>query len=323
MAQIIRMYETGAPQVLRLEQADVGMPGPGQVRITQDAIGVNFVDTMVRNGSYPVPLPTVPGFEGAGTVTQVGPGVSGLAAGDRVAYFFASGAYASERLIDAESLIQLPDDICTFTAATFLAKGFTAWMALRALHRLEPGQTAIVTGASGSVGSILSRWAKALGATVIGIAGSRDKLAKVRAGAHHALYAGDIALGDEIRAVAPDGVDVLFDLVGQATSDEAAQAVRAGGGIVAIGAASGLPLTVPADLAQRGIQIKRGGTPQFVNGTSIDAASAELFSLIRSGAFRDIDAVHFELADAVRAHQSIEQRTLGGIPLLVPNSARC
>ncbi|GJG98505.1 zinc-binding dehydrogenase [Cupriavidus pauculus] len=240
-----------------------------------------------------------------------------------MAYFFAAGGYASERLIAAESLIRLPDDICTFTAATLLAKGLTAWMALRALHHLEPGETALVTGASGSVGSILSRWAKSLGAAVIGVAGSRDKLAKVRSGSHHALYAGDANLGNKIRALVPQGVDVVFDLVGQATAEETARAVRDGGTIVALGAASGSPLAVPAELAARGIQIKRGGTPQFVNDSTIGTASSELFALIRSGALRDIDAVHFELADAVLAHQAIERRTLGGIPLLVPAGARC
>lgn len=323
MARVIRIDEVGAPQVLRLVQEDVGMPGPGQVRITQDAIGVNFVDTLVRNGSYPMVLPAVPGFEGAGTITDIGPGAGEFAVGDRVGYFFDAGAYASERLIAAESLLEIPDDICTFTAATFLAKGFTAWMALRALHRLEPGETVLVTGASGSVGSILSRWAKALGATVIGVAGSREKLAKVRAGAHHAFHAGDAALGDKVRALAPNGVDVLFDLVGQASSDLAARAMRDGGDVVAIGTASGGALSVPSELAQRGIHVKRGGTPEFVNGATIDAASTELFSLIRSGVFRDLDVVHFELAEAARAHQAIEKRTLGGIPLLVPNGARC
>lgn len=322
MAQVIRMIETGAPRVLRLEQQAVGAPAHGQVRIAQDAIGVNFVDTMVRNGSFPLPLPAVPGFEAAGTIAEVGPGVTGFAVGDRVAYFFDAGAYASERLIAATSLIKLPDDICTFAAATFLAKGFTAWMALRALHRLEAGETIVIAGASGSVGAILSRWARAVGATVIGIAGSAEKLAKVRAGAQHALLASDPKLVEKIRAVAPNGVDVLFDLVGQASTERVLHTVRDGGDVVAIGAASGSPLAIPPEVAARGIRVLRGGTPQYVNGSTIGAASEELFALIRSGALRDIDAVHFELADAALAHEAIEQRTLGGIPLLVPSGVK-
>ena len=139
MAQVVRMHEIGAPDVLRVEQEDVGLPGPGQVRIIQDAIGVNFVDTMVRSGGYPVTLPAIPGFEGAGTVTHTGADGNRFASGDRVAYFFALGGYASERLISADALIKLPPDICTFHAATFLAKGLAAWMALRALHPLRAG----------------------------------------------------------------------------------------------------------------------------------------------------------------------------------------
>jgi len=323
MAQVIRMKEVGAPKVLRIEREEVGTPGAGQVRIVQDAIGVNFVDTMVRNGSYPVELPAIPGFEGAGTITQVGAGVAGvagLAVGDRVAYFFAAGAYASERLIAADALINLPPDISTVQAATFLAKGFTAWMALRALHPLQAGESAIVMGASGSVGSMLSRWAKAWGATVIGVAGSRDKLAKVRAGAHHAFDAGDAAIIDKVRALAPNGVDVVFDLVGNATSSLAVRVVKEGGDIVAIGAASGGPLGESAEAIRRNIRIRRGSTPQFVNAQTIETAREELFSAIRAGLFRDLDVVHFALADAVSAHQAIEQRTLVGIPLLVPSA---
>jgi NADPH2:quinone reductase len=323
MAQVIRMYEIGAPDVLRVEHEDVGLPGPGQVRMAQDAIGVNFVDTMERTGRFPVTLPAIPGFEGAGTVTHIGEHVNGFAPGNRVAYFFAAGGYASERLISADALVKLPPDICTFHAATFLAKGLTAWMALRALHPLRAGETALVIGASGAVGSVLSRWAKSLGATVLGVAGSREKLAKVRAGAHHAFHSGDPAIAQKIRAVAPDGVDVVFDFVGAATSALALQSVRDGGDIVAIGAASGAALDEPAEVARRDVRIMRGGTPQFVNAGTIDVASAELFSLMRAGTFSDLDVVHFELADAVAAHRAIEARSLSGIALLVPGVVSC
>lgn len=322
MAQVIRIHEHGAPKVLRAEQADIGAPGRGEVRIAQEAIGVNFVDTMVRNGGYPLPLPAVPGFEAAGTVTAVGPDVGGFAPGDRVAYFFAAGAYASERLIDATRLVKLPDDICTFSAATFLAKGLTAWMGLKALHTLQPGETVLVLGASGSVGSILSRWARALGATVIGVAGSRDKLAKVRAGAHHGLHAGDPALLERIREIAPTGVDVVFDLVGSATSAIAVEAVREGGDIVAIGGASGEQRYDAARLQARGIHVLRGGTPQFVNASTVGVATADLFDAMRAGFFRDIDVVHFALDDAALAHQEIAARSLHAIPILVPSTAK-
>jgi len=324
MAQVIRIHEYGAPKVLRDERDDVGDPGQGEVRIAQEAIGVNFVDTMVRSGSYPLPLPAIPGFEAAGTVTAVGPDVSGFAPGDRVAYFFAAGAYASERLIAAKHLVKLPDDICTFHAATFLAKGLTAWMGLRALHALKAGETVLVLGASGGVGSILSRWAKAMGATVIGVAGSRDKLAKVRAGTHHGLHAGDPALLERIRGIAPAGVDVVFDLVGSATSALAVDAVRDGGDIVSIGGASGEQRYDTARLQARAVHVLRGGTPQFVNATTVGTATEELFAAMRSGIFRDLDVVHFELREAALAHQAIAARSLHAIPILVPStSKRC
>lgn len=318
MAQVIRMHENGAPDVLRVEHEDVGLPGPGQVRMAQDAIGVNFVDTMVRTGHFPVTLPAILGFEGAGTVTHVGAEVKGIAPGDRVAYFFAAGGYASVRLISAEALVKLPPEICPFHAATFLAKRLTAWMALRGLHLLRAGETALLIGASGAVGSVLSRWAKSLGSTVRGVAGSRDNMAKMRAGAHHAFDAGDPAIAQKSRALVPDGVDVVFDLVGAATSALAFELVRDGGDIVAIGAASGNALNESADAARRNVRIMRGGTPQFVNARTIDAASTELFSLMRAGTFSDLDVMHFELADAVSAHRAIEARSLSGIALLVP-----
>ncbi len=191
MAKVIRIHENGDPSVLRVENAEIGAPGSGEVRLTQEAVGINFVDGMVREGLYPQPTPTIPGFEAAGVIASVGPDVTALAPGDRVGYFFVAGAYATERTVPAASLIRLPDDISTETVATFLAKGLSAWMGLRPLYQLREGETALVLGASGGVGSILSRWARALGATVIGVAGSSNKIARVQAGAAHALYAGD------------------------------------------------------------------------------------------------------------------------------------
>lgn len=227
-------------------------------------------------------------------------------------------------MIPASDLIKLPDDLCTVNAATFLAKGFTAWMGLRALHQLRSGEVVLVQGASGGVGSILSRWAKALGATVIGVAGSQEKLAKVRAGAHHALYSGDPAFLDKVREIAPQGADVVFDLVGQHTWSLSLGAIRDGGEIIAIGAASGQPNVDGALLERRAISVKGGGVPQFVNMRTVGAASAELFDAIRSGTFADIDAVHFELREAAAAHRAIEKRTLQGLPVLIPPLAtRC
>ncbi len=173
----VRIYQTGAPDVLRYESfADApDAPGARQVRLRQDAIGLNFVDTLFRDGTFPVPLPFDMGVEGAGIVEAVGSDVSELKIGDRAAYFFSFGAYADVRLIDADALVKLPDDISNQTAATLMAKGLTAWVLLKRAHIVQPGEFVLVHGAAGGVGSMVSSWARALGATVIATAGTAAK----------------------------------------------------------------------------------------------------------------------------------------------------
>lgn len=317
MAKIIRIYEHGGPEVLRVESAEVGEPGHGQVKIRQEAIGVNFFDTMLREGSVNSPLPLVLGSEAAGVVEAVGPGTKGLSIGDRVGYFAAAGAYATERLIDATSLISLPQDISNELAAGFLAKGLTAWMGIRALHNITPGDVVLVQGASGNVGSILSRWAKASGATVIGVAGSKDKLDKVRAGADYAVFSQAPEALAEIRAVAPAGVDVVFDFVGRATAQLSAAAVRAEGKIAAIGAASGQSSLDVAELSRRGVEVVSGGVPQYVNSSTVGKASGQLFQAIRDGVFHDLNVSRYAFTDAARAHEDMAARKLAGLAVLL------
>jgi NADPH2:quinone reductase len=318
MTTTIRMQHTGAPSVLHVEDIAAGEPGPGQVRLRQEAIGVNYVDTMVRDGRFPLPLPAVPGFEGAGTVEALGPGVTHLRVGQRVGYFFAIGAYAAERVIDAHALVPLPDDVDAKRAAAFLSKGLTAWMGLRALYRLRAGETILVQGASGNVGAILARWARSLGATVIGVAGGSSKLDKVKGGANHALAADDPAFADKLRAIAPAGLDVVYDFVGAAVAPQTLAALRDGGVIVAIGAASGPAHFDPATLARRGIRVLAGGTPQYVKSDTVDGAVGELFGAMRAGLFGDLAIVPYPLARAAEAHEDIDGRRLDGIAVLVP-----
>lgn len=199
MARKVEMQSIGTPAVLKTVETDVGSPGAGQVRLVQDAIGINYVNVMVRTGLFPMRLPTTLGFEAAGVIDAVGPGVTGFERGERAAYFFVEGAYATASLKPAENLVRLPYDISNEVAATFLAKGLTAWMGLYALHRITAGDVILLLGASGSVGSILSRWARALGATVIGVAGTAEKLTNVEAGATHAFLASTPELSTKIR----------------------------------------------------------------------------------------------------------------------------
>ncbi len=316
MAKVIRIHQNGGPEVLRIESQQVGPPGSGEVRLAQQTIGINAVDALVREGRYPMQLPAVPGFEAAGTIDAVGAGVDGFSPGDRVAYFFDQGGYATEKLVSTSPLVRLPSDINFETAGAFLAKGLTAWMGLRALHQLAAGDKVLVLGASGSVGSIISRWAKALGATVIGVAGSESKLEKVRAGSSHALLAGAAGAIGTIREIAPEGVDVVYDFVGSATFSLAAAAIRDGGIIAAIGQASGQP-AIPADLAQRGVQMRGGGTPQYVRGPKIVTATNELWDAYRSGVFRDLEVVRYPFDEIARAHADLAARRLEGIPVAI------
>ena len=317
MTTVVRVHQYGPPSVLQVEEEQPGAPAQGQVRLRQEAIGVNFVDTAFRDGSFGVPLPFVPGVEAAGVIEAVGPGVRGLAVGDRVGYFFVPGSYASVRLIDASALIKLPEDISTAQAASIMAKGLTAWMGLRALYQLKANEIVLVQGASGGVGSLISRWAKALGATVIGTAGSADKLAQVAGVVDHAMRSDDPELAAKIRSLAPNGVDVVYEFVGRATFASSVAAVREGGAILTIGAASGQPSMDQALLAARGIRVAGGGMPQYVKGPSVAIATGELFDAFRRGVFGEIEVARYPIAEAARAHADIAARRRSGLPILV------
>lgn len=318
MSTTIRFHQYGAPDVLQVEDDDVGAPGPGQVRLRHQAIGVNFIDTAFRQGIFPVPLPAVPGVEGAGVIEAVGPGVVGIAAGDRVGYFLAPGSYASVRLINADALIRLPDDLSTEQVVTVLTKGLTAWAGLNGFHPLKAGQTVLVQGASSSVGLLISRWARALGATVIGTAGSEDKRARLAGSLDHALLSNDPDLGARIRKLAPDGVDVVYEFVGKTTFAASVAAVRDGGTIVTIGAASGQPVIDQAALASRKVKVVGGPMAQHVNGPAIATATAAVFNAYREGVFGELEVTRYPLSQAAAAHEDIAARRKLGTAILVP-----
>ncbi len=318
MTTTIRFHQYGGPEVLQVEDEQIGAPGPGQVRLRHEAIGVNFIDTIFRQGIYPVTLPSVAGVEGAGLVEALGAGVAGLAVGDRVAYFLAPGSYAAVRLINADALIKLPEDISSEQAAAILTKGLTAWAGLNGFHQLKAGETVLVQGASGSVGLLISRWAKRLGATVIGTAGSVAKRDAVAGSLDHALLSGDPELVAQIKRLAPNGVDVVYEFVGKATFAASAAAVRAGGGIVNIGAASGPPVIDQAELAARGVRVVGGPMAQHLAGPALAEATAAVFSAYRAGVFGKLEVKRYPLKEAARAHEDIASRRRTGMLILVP-----
>ncbi|MDB6000551.1 MAG: quinone oxidoreductase [Rhizobacter sp.] len=321
MAHRIRIHQHGGPSVLQYEEVQVGEPGAHQVRLRQEAIGVNFVDTMFRDGTIQVPLPFAVGVEGAGIIEAVGPDVSGLKAGDRVAYWFSFGAYADVRLVDAEALVKLPAGVSTEQAAAVFAKGLTAWALVKRVHVVKPGDTVLVHAAAGGVGSLTASWAQALGAKVIATVGSPEKAELVRErGIAQVLDANDPELAAKVKALnGGKGVDVVYELVGATTFEQSVAALRDGGDLVHLGNASGSPKVDAAVLAARSIRHVQPVTGQVVNDRStLEIASKDVLSALVEGVFGTLRITRYPLSQASRAHEDIAARRIAGSIVLTP-----
>ncbi len=321
MAHRVRFYETGTPAVLRYEEMEVGEPGDNQVRLRQEAVGVNFVDTMFRDGTITVPTPFAIGVEAAGVVERIGAGVSDLRVGDRAAYWFSFGAYADERLVEASALVKLPEDVSAEQAAAVLAKGLTAWVLVKKVHAIKAGETVLVHAAAGGVGSLLASWAQALGAKVIATVGSPGKAATVREhGIEHVLAADDPDLVAKIRTRTDGrGVDVVYELVGASTFARSVEALRDGGALVHLGNASGAATVDRDALAKRSIEYVQPSTGQFIKDReTLLKASADVFAALQDDVFGEIGITCYPLSEAARAHADIAARRITGSIVLVP-----
>lgn len=314
----------GGPEALKLEPVDVGAPGPGQLRIRQTAVGVNFHDCYVRSGLYQtLALPGVPGLEAAGEVVDVGPGVTGFAPGDRVAYFTASyGAYAGERLLDADIALKLPPGVSDKTAAAVLVKGLTAHMLLARVHKLTAGETILVQAAAGGVGLLLCQWAKALGARVIGTAGSPEKAARAKAaGADEViLYREEDFVGRVKELTDGGGVAVAYDSVGHDTFYGSLECLAPLGHLVNFGQSSGPvePLEI-VKLSQRSNTVTRPMLFHYTAGReNLETMAAALFEALSSGVLTVDAPTEFPLAEAAEAHRALEARATSGSVLLIP-----
>jgi NADPH2:quinone reductase len=325
MAGVIRVHEVGGPEVMRYEQVEVGAPGPGQARIRQTAVGLNFIDVYFRTGLYPAPaLPFTPGLEGAGVVEAVGEGVTDLAVGQRVAYAAPPiGAYAEVRLHQADRLVVLPDGISDEQAAAMMLKGMTAHYLLRRTFRVEPGQTILFHAAAGGVGTIACQWAKHLGATVIGTVGSEEKAALARAhGCDHPIRYDKEDLVARVRELTGGkGVPVVYDSVGQSTFDKSLDCLAPLGMLVSFGQSSGsIPPVNLGILSQKGsLYITR---PTLMTYTAargdLVAAASELFEVVQSGAVTINVNQRFPLREAAAAHRALEGRQTTGSTVLQP-----
>jgi len=317
MNTTIRFHQYGAPSVLQIEDDAIGTPGAGQVRLRHEAIGVNFIDTLFRQGTYPVPLPSVPGVEGVGIVEALGPGVTGIEAGQRMAYYLAPGSYTQQRLIGVEHLVPVPDYLPAEVVAAVLTKGLTAWAGLNGYHQLQPGQTVLVQGAASAVGNLLARWAKASGAVVIGTAGSPDKRAALAPAIDHVLPSDAPDLAAQLKALVPQGIDVVYEFVGKATFAATLAAVRDGGTIVAIGSASGAPDIDQNEITRRRISMVGGPMANYLQGR-VGEATAAVFDAYRRGLLGKVSFTRYALVDAVQAHADIAERRKAGSLVLIP-----
>jgi NADPH2:quinone reductase len=325
MVAAVRVHKTGGPEVLTYEQIEVGQPGPGQVKLKQHAIGVNYIDTYFRIGMYPSPvgLPFVAGNEGAGEVIAVGPNVTDLKVGDRVAYVAPLGGYSSERLLPADRAVKLPDKISYEQAAAMMLKGMTAQYLLRRTFKVAPGQTILVHAAAGGVGIILCQWAKALGATVIGTVGNEEKAALAKAnGAHHTiLYRKEDFVAKVKEITGGKLCDVVYDGIGKTTFPGSLDCIRPMGMFVSYGSASGPIEAFNINLLQtKGSLFATRPTLSTYAAKREDllAIAKDTFDIVMSGKVKIAVNQKYPLKDAVKSHRDLEGRETTGASILVP-----
>jgi NADPH2:quinone reductase len=320
----IRISETGGPEVMKLVDVDVERPGPGQVRVRQTAIGLNYIDTYHRSGLYPVPLPSGLGLEAAGVVEDVGEGVTSLKPGDRIAYGVgALGAYAQVRNMPANRITKLSPGISDETAAGMMLKGMTVRYLLRATYKVQPGETILLHAAAGGVGLILSQWAKALGVTVIGTVGSADKVQIARDhGCDHVINSSTENIVARVKEITGGkGLPVVYDGVGQSTFMTSLDCLQPRGLLVVFGNASG-----PVKAFDLGLLASRGSLyvtrPTLMTYTATDEdlkeTAEDLVAMVESGKVKIPVNQRYPLAEVVQAHRDLESRKTTGTTILLP-----
>lgn len=324
MVKAIRAHKTGGPEVLQLDDISLPQPGPGEILMRNRAIGLNFIDTYFRSGLYPAPqFPFVLGNESAGDVLAVGPNVSEFKPGDRVAVVSALGAYAEERIVPAVNAVSLPDAISYEAAASMLLKGLTAEYLLHRTYKVKPGDTILVHAAAGATGLILCQWGKALGATVIGTVGSKEKAELARAnGADHVINYREEDFAARVKEITGGALcDVVYDGVGKDTFMKSLDTLKPFGLLASFGNASGA-----VEAFNLGILASKGSLyvtrPTLNTHTArretMVAMAKNLFDTVASGKVRIAVNATFPLKDAAEAHRALESRGTTGSTVLIP-----
>lgn len=319
----IRIHENGGPEVLRWEEVTVGDPGPGEVRVRNTAIGLNFIDTYQRSGLYPMPLPMTLGSEGAGVIEKIGAKVKGFKLGDRVAYAGPIGAYAEAVLRPADKLVKVPAGVSDQTAAAMMLKGMTAWYLVRRTYKVKKGDTILVHAAAGGVGLILCQWGKYLGATVIGTVGSEAKAAIAKkAGCKHVIVAEREIVSKRVREITKGkGVPVVYDGVGKETFMDSLDCLAPLGVMASFGNASGAvpPVNIGILAAKGSLFLTRPTLGSYTaTRADLEAAARDLFAVVKKGAVKIVINQSYPLRDAAQAHRDLEGRKTTGSTVLIP-----
>ncbi len=321
MTHAIRIHKIGGPEVLQWDEIEVAVPSPGQVRLQQTAVGLNYIDVYHRTGLYPLPLPFVPGMEATGIVDLVGDGVTHLKLGDRVAYAMSIGAYAEKRLIEANRVVKLPDTIDDRTAAAMMLQGMTARYLIRDIYRVGPGDTILIHAAAGGVGLIVCQWAAALGATVIGTVSSDEKAALAQAnGCHYPIvYTREDFQARLLDITGGEKLPVVYDSVGKDTFMKSLDCLRPRGLMVLFGSSSGpVPPLDLSVLSQKGsLLVTRPTLATFVASRQLlEENSADLFEAVGTGKVKIHVNQTYPLKDAAQAHRDLEARKTTGSTVL-------
>lgn len=324
MMNAILIRETGGADVLKYEQVDIGEPAAGEARIRHEAVGLNFIDVYFRTGLYQAPqLPFIPGQEGSGIVTAIGEGVTNVKVGDRVAYTGALGSYADERLIAADRLVIVPENMDMRLAASMMLKGMTAYYLINLTYKVQKGDTILIHAAAGGVGQIAGQWAKHLGATVIGTAGSQEKVdLALSLGYDHVINYREDNFVEKVKEITGgEGLPVVYDSVGKDTFPASLSVLRPRGLFVSYGNASGpVPPFELAQLSQHGSLYATRPTLGHYIATrkELEQAAKALFDVVANGAVKINLNQTYALRDASQAHRDLEQRKTTGTTVLIP-----
>ncbi|WP_354682846.1 quinone oxidoreductase [Cupriavidus necator] len=325
MSKAIRIEQTGGPEVMQWVDVEVGEPGPGQVRVRHEAVGLNYIDVYFRTGLYKQPLPAGLGMEGAGVVEAVGEGVTHVSVGDRVAYAGRpTGAYAQVRVMPADIVVRLPDAIPFETAAAMMLQGLTAQYLIRDSYKVQPGDTVLLHAAAGGVGLIASQWLKALGVTVIGTVGSDEKaeLARANGCAHTIVYTRE-SFVDRVKEITNGkGVPAVYDSIGKDTFLGSLDCLAPRGTMVSFGNASG-PVP-PFDLSVLGtkgsLRLTRPTLMTYVvHRELLEPMVADLFDAVTTGKIKIDIRQRYALSEVAQAHRDLESRKTTGSTILLPN----